>query len=133
VLRGFDEVKVDRYLTEVFTDEAVDFITRHRDQPFFLYLSHTTPHAPLQATAQYLDRYRHIEDPRTRVYSAMVAALDDSVGRVVETLEAIGQYDDTLIVFASDNGCADYVRGACSNDPRTASRATITRAACASR
>jgi arylsulfatase A-like enzyme len=67
ILRGFDEVKVDRYLTDVFTDEAVDFVDRNRQKPFFLYLSHTTPHTPLQATADYLDRYRHIEDDRWKL------------------------------------------------------------------
>ena len=117
VFRGFEEVKVDRYLTDVFTDEAVAFIDRHRDEPFFLYLSHTAPHTPLQATATYLDRYRHIQDPRKRIYAAMVASLDDSVGRVVEKLKAIGQYENTLIVFLSDNGCAGYIGGACSNAP----------------
>ncbi len=117
VFRGFDEVEVEEYLTDVFTDEAVRFIERHRDEPFLLYLSHTTPHTPLQATAQYLDPYRHIEDPFTRVYAAMVASLDTSVRRVVETLEREGLREDTLIVFASDNGCAGYIRGACSNAP----------------
>ena len=116
ILRGFDEVKVERYLTDVFTAEAVAFIDRHHDEPFMLYLSHITPHTPLQATAPYVDRYRHIEDKRTRVYAAMVASLDDSVGRVVEQLKAIGQYDNTLIVFLSDNGCAGYI-GCCSNAP----------------
>ena len=119
VLRGFDEVQVDGYLTDAFTDEAVSFIERKADseQPFFLYLSHTTPHTPLQATARYLEEYRHIQDPRTRVYAAMVSSLDESVRRVVEVLKAKGVYDDTLIVFSSDNGCAGYVRGACSNAP----------------
>jgi arylsulfatase A-like enzyme len=117
ILRGFDEVKVDRYLTDVFTDQAVNFIERNRRKPFFLYLSHITPHTPLQATAPYLDRYRHIEDDRTRVYSAMVASLDDSVGRVVDTLKKNGLHENTLIVFLSDNGCAGYIQGACSNAP----------------
>jgi arylsulfatase A-like enzyme len=72
---------------------------------------------PLQATKKYLDRYRDVPDQRTRVYAAMVSAVDDSVGRVVDTLKEIGQYDNTLIVFASDNGCAAYVKGACSNAP----------------
>ena len=117
VFRGFEEVKVNRYLTDVFTDEAVAFIDRHRDEPFFLYLSHTTPHTPLQATAPYLDRYRHIQDKRKRVYAAMVASLDDSVGRVVEKLKAIGQYENTMIVFLSDNGCVGYTGNVCSNAP----------------
>ncbi|MCZ6890552.1 MAG: sulfatase [Gammaproteobacteria bacterium] len=117
VLRGFDEVKVGKYLTDAFTDEAVDFVTRHKDEPFFLYLSHTTPHTPLQATARYLEGYRHVTDQRTRVYAAMVASLDESVRRVVAAIKEIGQYDNTLIVFTSDNGCAGYIHGACSNSP----------------
>jgi arylsulfatase A-like enzyme len=115
VLRGFDEVKVDRYLTDVFTDEAVAFIEKqNQDRPFFLYLSHTTPHTPLQATAHYLEPYRHIDSKRHRIYAAMVAALDESVRRVVASLEQKGIYDNTLILFMSDNGCAGYI-DACSN------------------
>ena len=117
VLRGFDAVPVEEYLTDVFTQEALAFVDRHRDEPFFLYLSHTTPHTPLQATAPYLDRYRHIDDKATRVYAAMVASLDDSVGKIVDKLKAIGQYENTLIVFLSDNGCAGYIGNACSNAP----------------
>lgn len=117
ITRGHEPVTVENYLTDVFTAEAVDFIDRHQHQPFFLYLSHTTPHTPLQATARYLDRYRHIEDPATRIYAAMVSSLDDSVAAVVDKLEEIGQRNNTLIVFASDNGCAGYIKGACSNAP----------------
>jgi arylsulfatase A-like enzyme len=117
VFRGQNEVEVTDYLTDVFTDEAVAFIDRHQHKPFFLYLSHTTPHTPLQATAEYLDRYRHVEDIPTRIYAAMVASLDDSVGAVIKKLEEIGALSNTLIVFSSDNGCAGYIRGACSNAP----------------
>ncbi len=117
ILRGHEPVVVEDYLTDVFTDEAVAFIDRHQHQPFLLYLSHTAPHTPLQATAKYLDRYRHIEDEATRIYAAMVASVDDSVGAIVAKLEEIDQRDNTLIVFSSDNGCAGYIRGACSNAP----------------
>ena len=121
VFRGREIVEVEDYLTDVFTDEAVAFIDRHRDEPFFLFLSHTTPHTPLQATAKYLDRYRHIDNKAKRIYSAMVSSLDDSVGAVVEKLRAIGQLDNTLIVFSSDNGCmgGNYrlTEGMCSNAP----------------
>lgn len=115
--RGFEQVDVEQYLTDELTDEAVAFIERHRDEPFFLYLSHAAPHAPLQATDRYLEPYLHIKDPKTRVYSAMVGALDASVARVVATLREIDQYDNTLIVFLSDNGCPSYLEGACSNAP----------------
>jgi arylsulfatase A-like enzyme len=115
VYRGRERVQVDDYLVDVFTDEAISFIDRHADQPFFLYLSHTTPHTPLQATKPYLDRYGHVQNLATRVYAAMVAALDDSVGAVVAKLKEIGQYENTLIAFLSDNGCAGYIGNACSN------------------
>ena len=118
IIRGLDqEVVVENYLTDRFTDEAVDFIERHAPVPFFLFLSHKTPHTPLQATAKYLDRYRHIDDGAARIYAAMVASLDDSVGAVVAALEREGRRHDTLIVFLSDNGCAGYVANACSNAP----------------
>ena len=117
IYRGREIVAVDDYLTDVFTEEALAFIDRHQNEPFFLYLSHTTPHTPLQATREYLDRYRNIEDTGTRIYAAMVASLDDSVGRIVRKLDAIGELDNTLIVFSSDNGCAGYINGACSNAP----------------
>ena len=116
--RGLDEeVVVEEYLTDRFTAEAVDFIERHAQTPFFLFLSHKTPHTPLQATAKYLDRYRHIDHDAGRIYAAMVASLDDSVGAVVGALERLGLRDETLVVFLSDNGCAEYIANACSNAP----------------
>jgi arylsulfatase A-like enzyme len=118
IYRDHERVEVTDYLTDVFTNEAVDFIERHQGAPFFLYLSHTTPHTPLQATRRYLDRYRHIENPAERIYSAMVSSLDDSVGALVSKLKQVGEYDNTLIVFLSDNGCAGYI-GVCSNAPHS--------------
>ena len=125
VLRGFEAVEVDRYLTDVFTDEAVAFVDRHGGarsadptaKPFFLFLSHTTPHTPLQATARYLEAYQDVDSVHQRVYAAMVGSLDESVRRVVEALEEHQQRDNTLLVFASDNGCAGYINGGCSNAP----------------
>lgn len=116
VYEGFDVIEVDEYLTDTFTTRAVDFVSQDHEAPYFLYLSHTTPHTPLQATKKYLDRYRHIEDASARIYAAMVASLDDSVGAVVHALEASGQLENTLIVFSSDNGCAGYIK-VCSNAP----------------
>ncbi len=104
-------------LTKALTREALAFIDRNRERPFFLYLAHFASHVPLQATAEYLDRYRHITDPRSRIYAAMVAALDDGIGAVVERLRSLGLLENTLLVFASDNGCALYIGDACSNAP----------------
>jgi arylsulfatase A-like enzyme len=100
----------DRYLTEEFTREAIEFLDRNADRPFFLYLAYSAPHTPLQTTRKYYDRFPQIADERLRIYAAMVSALDDGVGAVLDRLDALGLADDTLIVFLSDNGCAAYAR-----------------------
>ncbi len=114
---GWEPVEVKRYITDVFRDKAVDFIERHRDAPFFLVLTPNAPHTPLQATKEYLDRYRHIEDASERIYAAMVAAIDDYVGAVAAKLRELGLEENTMFVFLSDNGCAGYVVERCSNGP----------------
>ncbi|MBL8772062.1 MAG: sulfatase-like hydrolase/transferase [Phenylobacterium sp.] len=117
IYRGREPVEVKDYLTDAFTAEAVRFIGDNKDRPFFLYLAHTTPHTPLQAPAKYVDRYRHIQNKGQRVYAAMVAALDDSVGAIRAKLKAEGIEKNTLIVLLSDNGCAGYIGDACTNAP----------------
>ncbi|MCP4046613.1 MAG: sulfatase [Gammaproteobacteria bacterium] len=92
------------YLTDDTGNESVDFIRRHRDKPFFLYASFNAPHAPLQATDEDLSLYAHITDTRRRTYAAMVHRLDINVGKIVNELKKQGLYDNTLIVFLSDNG-----------------------------
>lgn len=124
VRRGRQVVQVKEYLTDAFTDEAVRFIDANRDRPFFLYVAHTAPHTPLQATKKYVDRYSHIPDKGQRVYAAMVSSLDDSVGAIRAKLKAEGLENNTLIVFLSDNGCAAYVGGACSNAPLAGHKGT---------
>lgn len=99
-------VHFKKYLTDELSDRAVDFITRKADQdvPFFLYLAYNAPHAPLQATQQYLDRVSHIADPRRRAYAAMITAVDDGVGRLLNELDRKGLAHDTVVFFLSDNG-----------------------------
>ena len=92
------------YLTDALTDRAVDFVSADRDEPFFLYLAYNAPHAPLQAPAETVRKYRHVEDERRRTYLAMIDALDGNVGRVVAALQAAGRWDNTLTFFLSDNG-----------------------------
>lgn len=114
---GFEPVEVEEYITDVFRDKAVDFIDRHKDERFFMMLTPNAPHTPLQATKEYLDRYRHIDDASERIYAAMVAAVDDFVGAVTAKLRETGLEQNTLFVFLSDNGCAGYVVERCSNGP----------------
>ena len=117
IFDGWEPVQVNRYITDVFSDRAVDFIERHQDERFFLVLTPNAPHTPLQATQTYLDRYRHIERASERIYAAMVSAVDDYVGRVTAKLAELGLEENTLFVFLSDNGCAGYIGNSCSNGP----------------
>ncbi len=102
--RNHEPVRTAKYLTDEFSDAAVDFIARNHATPFFLYLAYNAPHAPLQAPDSYLQRVAHVKEPRRRTYAAMVTAVDDGVGRVLAELERHGLTGDTVIFFLSDNG-----------------------------
>jgi arylsulfatase A-like enzyme len=104
VLRSSQPVEEMANLTEAFTREAEDFVARHRAQPFFLYLAYSAVHSPLQGRDDYLKKFAHIGDIQRRIFAAMLAQLDDGVGRVLSRLRALGLEQDTLIVFLSDNG-----------------------------
>lgn len=104
ILENEKIVETDEYLTDELSNEAVNFIKREKDNPFFLYLSYNAPHTPLQATKEYLDRNQHIPEGKRRTYAAMITAVDDGVGRVLATLDELGLDDNTLVFFLSDNG-----------------------------
>ncbi|MEO0588379.1 MAG: sulfatase-like hydrolase/transferase [Planctomycetota bacterium] len=106
LLHNGKRVGTDAYLTEELSDAAVDFIERKKDEPFFLYLSYNAPHTPMQATDEDLARFSHIENERRRTYAAMVASMDDGIGRVLDTLDELGLAEDTIVFFLSDNGGA---------------------------
>jgi len=105
------QVPFEGYLTDVMGDQAIDFIGEPSDaakphQPFFLFLSFTAPHGPLQATEADLKRFAHIEEKRRRTYAAMIFAMDRAIGKVIAHLEETKQLENTLIWFLSDNGGA---------------------------
>ena len=104
LLRSSQPVDERANLTDAFTREANDFITRHRTQPFFLYLAYNAVHSPIQAPEAYLAKFAHLPDLHRRLFAAMLAHLDDSVGRVLAHLRATGLAENTLVVFLSDNG-----------------------------
>ncbi len=104
ILRGGQPVEEHDYLTDAFTREAVDFIGRHADKPFFLYLAYNAVHSPLQAADAYMKRFGHIEDIHRRVFAGMLSNLDDSVGVVLAKLRQEGLEQRTLVFFLSDNG-----------------------------
>ena len=98
-----------KYLTDYFTDEAVTAIHRNKNRPFFMYLAHWGVHTPLQASKEDYDALSHIPDHRRRVYLAMIRSIDRSVGRVLKALRDEGLEENTIVVFASDNGAPSYI------------------------
>lgn len=92
------------YITDDKGDECVDFIKKHKDEPFFLFASFNAPHAPMQATEEDLELYKHIKPEKRRKYAAMVHRLDVNVGKIMDALQEEGLKENTLVVFISDNG-----------------------------
>jgi len=115
------------YLTDRLTDEAIGFIERDREGPFLLYLAHYAVHTPVQSKPELTEKYRERlasmpepEGPANRsehgdwgitnlvqddpVYAGMVQSVDESVGRVIDALKSSGEYENTIIIFMSDNG-----------------------------
>jgi arylsulfatase A-like enzyme len=116
VYRGTEPVVESTYLTDAFTREAVSFIDRHAGSPFFLALTFSAPHDPLEAVPAYLDRFPDIADTNRRTFAAMLSAADDGVGAVLSRLRAFGIEEETLIFFLSDNG-GSPAENASRNDP----------------
>ncbi len=95
------------YLADFLTDKAVDFITRHKDHPFFLYLPHFGVHSPHQAKADLIAKFKPkpaVGGHNSPTYAAMIASVDESVGRVMKTLDDLKLADNTVLIFTSDNG-----------------------------
>ncbi len=99
----------DRYMTDYLTEQALAGIRANHNRPFFMYLAYNAPHTPLQALKSDYAALSHIKDHRLRVYAAMVRALDRGVGKVMAELKAQGLDDNTLVIFSSDNGGANYI------------------------
>jgi arylsulfatase A len=95
-----------RYITDVFTDEAVQFIRRHAREPFALMLAYSAPHYPFHALEEDLAPFRETGAFTTAVSHiyGMIRCMDRGVGRVLEELERQGLAENTLVIFTSDNG-----------------------------
>ena len=90
------------YLTDAFGREAVDFIKRNHEKPFFLEVSFNAPHAPMTAPDDYMEKFEHLGNRQT--LAAMISSMDDNIGRILDKLEKKGIADKTMIVLFSDNG-----------------------------
>jgi len=111
LMRNNGRVDEQEYLTDALSREAVSFVKRNAHNPFFIYLAYNAPHAPLQATDKYLKRFNHIKDKKRKTYAAMVSAVDDGVGRLLNTLEETGIDKNTIVFFLSDNGGPETKNG----------------------
>ncbi len=128
ILRGKDPAEPGKYLTLAIADESANFITRHKEKPFFLYAAFNAPHTPLEAPRNYLAKVASIQDPKRRTYAAMVQALDDGVGTILEAIRQNGLEDKTVVFFISDNG-GPILEGAATNgsknDPLRGGKAEV--------
>ncbi len=104
LLHGTEPVDEKEYFTDAFSREAVSYIDRHKEGPFFLYLAYNAIHNPQEVTEKYLARFPNEKDPKRRNMLAMLSAEDDGVGRVLETLKKNHLEENTLVFFFSDNG-----------------------------
>jgi len=93
------------YLTDEFTRRAVDFVRRHRAEPFFLHLAHYAPHRPLSAPEELIAHYlrKGLPEKTAKVY-AMIEVMDKGIGEVLDELDRLNLAEQTLVIFASDNG-----------------------------
>lgn len=91
------------YLTERITKKGIEFIDKHKDEPFMLYLAYNAPHYPMHAPEKYIKRFSYLA-PDRRIMAAMIAAVDDGVGEIKQKLIDEGLLENTIIYFQSDNG-----------------------------
>ena len=140
ILENDKPIKETRYLTDALTTHAIDFVNgktesgNQKKKPFFLYMSYNAPHVPLEAPQEYIDKFPELADryPPVKggwgkylrdcnnpgqVYAAMMANLDDNIGRFMENLKAQGLDQNTLVFFLSDNGAPRNVISFASNKP----------------
>jgi len=113
------------YMTDYLTDEAVKAVHANRNRPFFMYFAPNAVHTPLQATRADYDALPHIKEHRLRVYAAMVRNLDRNIGRLLQSLKDDGLADNTVVIFTSDNGGANYIALPDINKPYRGWKATF--------
>lgn len=104
ILRGRAVADEKEYLTDAFGREAVAYIERHKDEPFFLLLNFNAVHTPLETNEKYTKPFEGISDPKRRAYAALLSAADHAVGLVTQKLRDEKLEENTLIIFISDNG-----------------------------
>jgi arylsulfatase A-like enzyme len=104
ILRDNKPIQEKEYLTDPFGREAAAFIEKQSEKPFFLYLAFNAVHTPMNATDERLEKFKAIQNEKRRTYAGMMSAMDDAIGKVLQTLRDRKLEDNTLVFFISDNG-----------------------------
>ncbi len=113
--RNTTKIDPEGHATELFTDWAVDYVKQqsNEERPWFLYLPYNAPHFPIQPPEKWLERVKKREEDISSKRAKLIAFiehLDHEIGHVIDALKSSGQYEDTMIIFSSDNG-GDGARG----------------------
>ena len=92
-----------RFFPDLMVEEASQFISKHREQPFFLYFALNGPHYPYQGDPHWLEHYKDLPSPRN-LYAAFLSSIDERIGSVLKRVDELGLRDQTIVVFQSDHG-----------------------------
>ena len=104
---GLKNAPPGEYLTDRLNEETIKFIKKHRDQPWMVYLTHFAVHTPLQPKKELIEKYKNKEPGKLHdhaIMATMIQAVDDGIGRLVQTLKELEISDNTVVIFYSDNG-----------------------------
>ncbi|WP_339905336.1 sulfatase, partial [uncultured Cyclobacterium sp.] len=108
VIKNLDNREEGQYLTNRLTDEAINFIDKNKEGPFFLYLSHYAVHTPLEAPDSLVNKYElkleGQKEQKNAIYAAMIENMDWNFGRLLKSLDSLGLDKNTIVILGSDNG-----------------------------
>jgi len=124
--QGFDDVLTtvkpkfdadpnkDAHHVKLITDRAIQFFEKNKDKPFFAYVAHHVVHRPLMEHKDFINYYKTKPHPENKVNNpimgAMIKRMDESIGRILHTLDSLGLTDHTIVIFNSDNGGFKYLQ-----------------------
>lgn len=102
--RNHQFIKEEGHATDLVANEAIEFLQKERDKPFFLYLPFHAVHTPLAEEQKWLDMNKHIQDPDRRLFLAAASHLDHAIGQIINGIENSVALENTIVIFTSDNG-----------------------------